>query len=66
MAYLAYIIDSEKQNKIELNNIPIMREFSDVFPKELSRLPLEKEVEVSIDILLGISLIAQTPFRIAQ
>jgi hypothetical protein len=33
MAYLAYIIDSEKKNEVEFNNIPIMREFSDVFPE---------------------------------
>jgi hypothetical protein len=66
MAYLAYIIDSEKKNEVEFNNIPIMREFSDVFPEELSGLPLEREVEVSIDILLGISPTTWAPAELVE
>jgi hypothetical protein len=51
-AYLAYVINSEK-GKIGLSDIPILREFPDVFPEELPGLPPEKEVEVTIDILPG-------------
>jgi hypothetical protein len=42
-----------------------MREFSDVFPKEFSRLPLKREVEVSIDVSSSISLITQAPYWMA-
>lgn len=35
-----------------------MREFLDVFLEELLRLPLEKKVDVCINILLGIAFIA--------
>jgi hypothetical protein len=34
IAYLAYVINSKK-GKIELSDIPIVREFPDVFPEEL-------------------------------
>ena len=55
-----------KKNEVEFNNIPIMREFSNVFPKELSGLPLEREVEVSIDILLSISPTAWAPAELVE
>jgi hypothetical protein len=42
-----------------------MREFLDVFLKELPGFLLVTEVEVSIDILLGASSIAQTLYRMA-
>jgi len=61
-AYLAYVINSKK-DKIGLSDIPIMREFQDVFPEELPGLPLERKVEVTIDILPGVSPIAQPPYR---
>ena len=34
-AYLAYEVDNEKQGK-ELKDIPIVREYQDVFPEELN------------------------------
>jgi hypothetical protein len=61
--YFAYVINSKK-SKIGLSDIPIMREFPDVFPKELPGLPPEREVEVTIDIF-EVSPIAQPPYRMA-
>jgi hypothetical protein len=57
IAYLAYVVDLEKK-EIELDKIPVVREFSDVFPKELPGLPPEREVEVSIETLLGTTPVA--------
>jgi hypothetical protein len=48
-----------------LSDVPIVREFPDVFPEELPGLPPEKEVEVTIDILPKVSPIAQPPYRMA-
>jgi len=62
--YLACVINSQK-GKIGLSDIPIVREFPDVFLEELPRLPLEREVEVTIDILPEVSPIAQPPYRMA-
>jgi hypothetical protein len=36
-----------------------------MFPEKLPGLPPEREVEVSIDVLLGTTPIAQTPYRMA-
>jgi len=65
ITYLAYVINPEK-GKIGLSDIPIVREFPDVFLEELPGLPPEREVEVTIDILPGVSPIAQPPYRMAS
>jgi hypothetical protein len=49
--------DREKESEL-LTYIPIVKEFPDVFTKELPRLPPEREVKVSIDIILGSGPIA--------
>ena len=54
-----------KRGQIELENILIVREFSDVFPEELPGIPLEREVDLSIEILLGTSPISRAPYRMA-
>ncbi|WCJ39071.1 Transposon Tf2-6 polyprotein [Euphorbia peplus] len=63
-AYLAYVIDT-KQEGPKLENIPIVREFPDVFPDDLPGLPPDREIEFSIDIQPGIAPISQAPYRMA-
>jgi len=46
-----------------VSNVPIVMDFHDVFPNELPGVPSEREVEVTIDVLLGTSLITQSPCR---
>ena len=40
-AFLALIFDS-KRGQVNLENIPVIREFPDVFPKELPGVPPER------------------------
>jgi hypothetical protein len=63
-AYLTYVLESKKKEN-QLANLPIVKEFSNVFPYELSRVLLEMEVEVSIDVLPDMSSITQSPYRMA-
>ena len=42
-----------------------MKYFSDVFPKELPGIPPEREVDLSIEILLGIAPTYRAPYRMA-
>jgi hypothetical protein len=44
-------LNSLKEVRIE--DIPIVREFQDVFPKELSRMLPNKEIEFTIDLIPG-------------
>jgi len=43
---------------MKLSDLPIVREFSDVFSEELPGLPLEREIKVFIDLLPGTSYVA--------
>jgi hypothetical protein len=63
-AYLAYVLET-RRGDVQESNIPIVREFSDVFSDELLGIPPEREVEVTIDVLPGTSPIAQSPYRMA-
>src|ERR1044072_9903000 len=45
--------------------IPIVREFVDVFPKDMPGLPSVRDVDFSIDIVPGTGPISITPYRMA-
>ena len=62
--FLAYMINSEATNE-KLEDIPIVREFPDVFPEELPGLPPDWEIEFSIELLHGTGPISKTPYRMA-
>ncbi|KAK1432135.1 hypothetical protein QVD17_09027 [Tagetes erecta] len=63
-AFLAYVTDKETKEK-ELDKIPVVNEFSDVFPGELSGVPPEREIEFKIDLVPGANLVAKSPYRLA-
>ncbi|KAG8474413.1 hypothetical protein CXB51_033837 [Gossypium anomalum] len=63
-AYLAYVLDT-KVSESKIQAVPVVCEFFDVFPEELPRLPPEREVEFSIDLIPGITLISIAPYRMA-
>ena len=47
--FLALILDS-KRDQVDVEKIPIVREFPDVFPEELPGIPLERELDLSIGV----------------
>ncbi|GAU37126.1 hypothetical protein TSUD_278780 [Trifolium subterraneum] len=49
----------------KLEEIPVVGEFSDVFPEDISDLPPERKVEFSIDLVPGTSLISMAPYRMS-
>ena len=62
--FLALILDS-KRGQVELENIPEVREFPEVFPGELPCIPHEREVDLSIEIMPGTTPVSRTPYRMA-
>ena len=38
---------------MNFENTPLIREFPDVFPEELPRVPPEREVDLSIEVVQG-------------
>nr|GFA29723.1 hypothetical protein [Tanacetum cinerariifolium] len=54
-----------KVNKSKPEDIPVVREFPDVFPEDLSGLPPSHEVEFRIDLIHGAIPVAKSPYRLA-
>nr|GFA67548.1 putative reverse transcriptase domain-containing protein [Tanacetum cinerariifolium] len=54
-----------KVNELKLEDIPVVREFPDVFPEDLSGLPPSREVEFRIDLIHGAMPVAKSPYRFA-
>ena len=61
-AFLALILDSKREQG-NFENIPVIREFPDVFPEELPGVPPKREVDLSIDVVQGTTPISRAPYR---
>ena len=59
--FLAYVVN--EKNDLKLEDIPIVRDYPDVFPEDLPGLPLEREAEFTIDVALGTASISKAPYR---
>ena len=62
--YLAFVVDM-RQEGTRLEDIPIVKEFPDVFPDDILGLPLDREVEFTIDLIPGTETISIPPYRMA-
>ena len=62
--YLVVVRDTKVETRI-VQNVPVVCEFSDVFPEELPGLPPEREIEFYIDIVTGTDPISMPPYRMA-
>ena len=50
---------------MNFENIPVIREFPDVFPEELPGVPPEREADLSIEVVQGTTPISRAPYRMA-
>nr|GEU46093.1 putative reverse transcriptase domain-containing protein [Tanacetum cinerariifolium] len=55
-------ISSEKKSE---KDVPVVKEFLDVFPKDLPGIPPERQGEFRIDLISGATPIAKTSYRLA-
>ncbi|GKA56347.1 putative reverse transcriptase domain-containing protein [Tanacetum coccineum] len=55
----------KKSDEKRLEDIPVVKEFLDVFPEDLPGLPPVRQVEFQIDLIPGAAPVARTPYRLA-
>ncbi|KAL8089278.1 hypothetical protein AgCh_038903 [Apium graveolens] len=60
----SHIVETEKKVP-RLEEIPVVSEFSDVFPDELPGLPPDREIEFNIDLIPGAEPVSKAPYRMA-
>ncbi|GJT24541.1 putative reverse transcriptase domain-containing protein [Tanacetum coccineum] len=66
--FLAQITKKETKDKSEekrLEDMPILRDFLEVFPEDFPGLPQMRQVKFKIDLVPGAALVAQAPYRLA-
>jgi hypothetical protein len=64
--FLAYVSDTRKEGKKKtVSDIPVVREYPDVFPEDLPGIPPNRQVEFKIDLVPGAAPIAKAPYRLA-
>ncbi|MFS8017350.1 putative nucleotidyltransferase, Ribonuclease H [Helianthus anomalus] len=66
-AFLANIVvaEKEKKRKVEVKDVPVVREFPQVFPDDLPGLPPSRDIDFRIDLIPGANLVAKAPYRLA-
>ncbi|GKA08450.1 hypothetical protein Tco_0687781 [Tanacetum coccineum] len=66
--FLAQISAKKEEDKSkgkQIKDVPIVRDFLEVFPEDLSGLPPAQPVEFQIDLISGAAPIARAPYRLA-
>ncbi|GKA84403.1 putative reverse transcriptase domain-containing protein [Tanacetum coccineum] len=66
--FLAHVTTNEIEDKSEkkrLEDVPIVRDFPEVFPEDLPGLPPTRQVEFQIDLIPGAAPVARAPYRLA-
>ncbi|GJU25238.1 putative reverse transcriptase domain-containing protein [Tanacetum coccineum] len=62
--FLAQVTEQESKEK-RLEDVPVIRDFPEVFPKELPGLPPPRQVEFRIDLIPGATPVARAPYHFA-
>ncbi|KAD6454295.1 hypothetical protein E3N88_09001 [Mikania micrantha] len=63
-AFLANVVEKKGKEK-KLQDIPIVRDYPEVFPEDLPGLPPKRQVEFRIDLVSGAAPVAKSPYRLA-
>ena len=56
---------NQQVDKVRIEQVPVVWEFGDVFPGELTTLPPQREVEFGIELIPGEAPISKTPYCMA-
>jgi hypothetical protein len=60
------ILNAEIENgRPSIGTFPVLRKFQDAFPKEISGLLPKRDIDLTIDIVLGAVPISKAPYRMS-
>jgi len=58
-------VTEKKERHIKLEDILVVREFSDVFPEEIPRLPPKRDIDFEIELEPGVCPSSKPPYKMA-
>ncbi|GJU72375.1 putative reverse transcriptase domain-containing protein [Tanacetum coccineum] len=65
LAHVTIKETGDKSKKKQLQDVPIVKNFPEVFPEDLSGLPHTRQVEFHIDLVHGAAPVARAPYRLS-
>ncbi|GKG17288.1 hypothetical protein Tco_0362245, partial [Tanacetum coccineum] len=69
LIYLAHVTTKKAKDKSKekrLEDVLIVQDSPEVFPKDLSGIPPTHQVEFQIDLIPGVAPVARAPYRLAS
>lgn len=57
------VVNEISENKQQIDDFAILREFKDVFPDELPSLLPMRDIDFTIDLVPGVVLVSKAPYR---
>ncbi|GJR36071.1 putative reverse transcriptase domain-containing protein [Tanacetum coccineum] len=63
-AFLAHVVEKDPKVKL-IQDILVVRDYPEVFPKDLPGLPPPRQVEFQIDLIPGAAHVSKAPYRLA-
>jgi hypothetical protein len=64
--YAIQVLESIEDDKPNLTDHPILREYKDVFPEEIPGLPPRRDIDFSIELAPGAVPTSRTPYRMSK
>ena len=62
--FVVYVMDDkDNEHKLKIEDILILKYFKDIFPKEVPGLPLKRDIDFTIDLILGVVPTSKDPYR---
>ena len=56
-------MNTNNKDKLKMEDIPILRGYSDVFPEEISGLPPKRELDFTIELVPGVVPSSKSPYH---
>ena len=63
--YATHILEAKEDETPRLEDFHVLQEFRDVFSDEIPRLPPKRDIDFSIDLMLGAAPVSKTPYNIS-
>ncbi|GJT51364.1 putative reverse transcriptase domain-containing protein, partial [Tanacetum coccineum] len=64
LAHISAKKEEDKSERKQIKDVPIVRDFPEVFPEDLPGLPPARTVEFQIDLIPGAAPVARAPYRL--
>ncbi|XP_073034915.1 uncharacterized protein [Primulina eburnea] len=63
--FFIYTLDATREEQLKVSDIPVVKDFPDVFPDEIPGFPPQREIDLSIELMPGTNPISRAPYRLA-